>query len=89
MLCEAILGELGKKPRLQNLGTREDTNPARIPQSHYINQIPYVNIEVCTISNPVEEGWLRSPVFKERLAAAIMNGIVSFMVQNARMYTTV
>lgn len=89
MLCEAILKELGKKPRLQNLGISQDASLARMSKGHHITQIPYVNIEVCTISNPVEEGWLRSSVFKERLAAAIMNGIVSFMVQNDHTNTTV
>lgn len=87
ILCETILGELGKKLRLQNLGIREDTNLSGVPQSQYIKQIPNVNIEVCTISNPVEEGWLRSPVFKERVAVAIMNGIIKYIV--AGIYTMV
>jgi N-acetylmuramoyl-L-alanine amidase len=87
ILCESIIGEIGKKLRLQNLGVREDTNLSRIPQTQYIKQIPNVNIEVCTISNPVEEGWLRSPVFKDRVAVAIMNGIVKYIVASA--YTMV
>lgn len=87
-LCEVIIEELGRKLRLENLGIRDESDLNEIPKNHYISQIPYVNIEVCTISNPVEEGWLRSPVFKERVATAIMNGIVKYLVHTNR-YTTV
>lgn len=85
LLCDNIIEELGKKLRLQNLGIREDANLCVIKENHYVNKIPHVNIEVCTISNPVEEGWLRSPVFKERVAVAIMNGIVRYIVWHARL----
>lgn len=82
MLCEAILGEIEKKPKLKNLGANQINNHTDIHQSHHINKIPYVKIELCTISNPVEEGWLRSPVFKKRLATAITNGISNYLFQN-------
>lgn len=82
ILCETIIRELGKKLKLKNLGISEDNNVNEILQSQYIKGIPYVNIEVCTISNPVEEGWLRSPVFKERVAVAIMNGIIKHIVNS-------
>ncbi|HHV19038.1 MAG TPA: N-acetylmuramoyl-L-alanine amidase [Thermoanaerobacterales bacterium] len=87
ILCDTIIGELGKKLRLKNLGIADDCVLTGISQSQYIQQIPNVNIEVCTISNPVEEGWLRSPVFKERVAAAIMNGIIKYIMDG--IYTMV
>jgi len=83
MLCESILRELEKKPKLKNLGVNQaQNNFFNISQNHYINRIPYVKIEVCTISNPVEEGWLRSPVFKKRLANAITNGISNYLFRD-------
>jgi len=82
MLCEAILRELEKKPKLKNLGISEATEHLEICQSRYISQIPYAIIKACTISNPVEEGWLRSPVFKKRLATAITNGISNYLFRN-------
>lgn len=82
ILCEAILMEIEKKLKLQSLGIKEAENLSQIPQSRYIKQIPYANIKVCTISNPVEEGWLRSPIFKHRLAVAIVNGIANYLSRN-------
>ena len=37
--------------------------------------IPAVMVEFATISNPVEEGWLRSATFLQRAAGAAANGI--------------
>lgn len=79
ILCKDIIEELGKKLRLNNIGIYEENNYKDIFKGNYINQIPYVNISICTISNPVEEGWLRSPVFKERTAQSVMNGITKFL----------
>lgn len=80
-LCEIIIEELNKKLNIENLGVEKHPQED-IPKSHYIYQIPYADINVCTISNPVEEGWLRSPVFKERVACAIVNGIVKYIYSN-------
>jgi len=81
-LCESILREIEKRPRLKNLGVNQGINLFQILGHPYVNDIPFVKIEICTISNPVEEGWLRSPVFKKRLADAIRNGIANFLFQN-------
>ncbi|HHX23349.1 MAG TPA: N-acetylmuramoyl-L-alanine amidase [Thermoanaerobacterales bacterium] len=86
-LCSSIIEEIGKKLRLSNLGIKRNEIQNFLPRNHHINSIPYVNIEVCTISNPVEEGWLRSPVFKERMAIAIINGIVRYLSQHNMVMT--
>jgi len=82
ILCESILEEIEKKPGLKNLGANIDEKFSRFLPHSYANKIPFVEIELCTISNPVEEGWLRSPVFKKRLACAISNGIVNYLFHN-------
>lgn len=40
---------------------------------------PAVLIELATISNPLEEAWLRSPAFLERVAGAIANGLLDYL----------
>lgn len=79
LLCKYILEEIGKKLKLENNGICEESFSkwAGFFETKEDN-IPFVSIEVCTISNPVEEGWLRSPVFKERAAQAIINGIARY-----------
>lgn len=39
---------------------------------------PSVAVEFATISNPVEEGWLRSSTFLQRAAVAVANGLTDF-----------
>ncbi|MGB3977951.1 MAG: N-acetylmuramoyl-L-alanine amidase [Tepidanaerobacteraceae bacterium] len=78
ILCESILRELEKKPGIKNLGANQAEKVFEKIQCRHISKMPIVTIEVCTISNPVEEGWLRSPVFKKRLANAIKNGISNY-----------
>lgn len=84
ILCEAILEEMKKKSKLQNLGVDEAKKLWKIPETHYLKKIPYACIKVCTISNPIEEGWLRSPVFKKGLADAMVNGIVNYYLGNKK-----
>ncbi len=45
--------------------------------------IPCVLAEVATISNWVEEGWLRSTTFKERAAEAIATGLKRYFLESA------
>lgn len=78
LLCRYILEEIGKKLKLENTGVYEESLSERFDFIGTKANIPFVTIEVCTISNPVEEGWLRSPVFKERAAQAIINGIARY-----------
>jgi len=73
-----ILEELGKKLRLENKGIIEEIFSEELAANSIMHDIPSVTIEVCTISNPVEEGWLRSPVFKERAAQSVVNGLVRY-----------
>ncbi|MDN5311576.1 N-acetylmuramoyl-L-alanine amidase [Thermoanaerobacteraceae bacterium SP2] len=82
LLCRFILEELGKKLKLENKGVHEESFSKGFDAIGTTANIPFVTIEVCTISNPVEEGWLRSPVFKERTAQAITNGIVRYYDSN-------
>lgn len=81
-LCEAIIKELERKMRLPKLGTSKVQGEEYMKSSRY--PIPWAWIEVCTISNPVEEGWLRSPVFKERIAYSMVNGIVAYLYSTLR-----
>lgn len=37
---------------------------------------PAVIVEAVCVANPLEEGWLRSPVFKDRVAQGIRNGLM-------------
>lgn len=76
-LGDALLGELNKKVRLDILGIAEKPKIEGYDMQNI--GIPMVWIEVCAISNPVEEGWLRSPVFKARVARSLMNGIVRYI----------
>ncbi|HHW03667.1 MAG TPA: N-acetylmuramoyl-L-alanine amidase [Thermoanaerobacterales bacterium] len=82
LLAGLILEELYKKLKLENRGIKEESLTGVVDAIGSMASIPFVTIEVCTISNPVEEGWLRSPVFKERTAQAITNGIVRYYDSN-------
>ncbi len=44
---------------------------------------PCVFVEVATITNWAEEGWLRSSTFKERAASAIVTGLKRYFVDRA------
>jgi len=73
-----ILEELGRKLGLESKGVIEEIFSEGLADDKIMHDIPLVTIEVCTISNPVEEGWLRSPVFKERAARSMLNGLVRY-----------
>lgn len=73
-----IIEELGRKLRLENKGIIEENFSERSDAYKIMHDIPLVTVEVCTISNPVEEGWLRSSVFKERAALSVLNGLVRY-----------
>ncbi|NPV52562.1 MAG: F420-0:Gamma-glutamyl ligase [Firmicutes bacterium] len=45
---------------------------------------PIITVEAVCISNWVEEGLLRSPVFKERVADGIFNGVKRFFAERER-----
>lgn len=39
---------------------------------------PAAVVEAVCVANPLEEGWLRSPVFKDRIAQGLRNGLKDF-----------
>ena len=45
---------------------------------------PVVLVEIATISNPVEEGWLRSCTFHKRTAGAIVNGLKDYFASGLK-----
>ncbi|NLG84045.1 MAG: N-acetylmuramoyl-L-alanine amidase [Firmicutes bacterium] len=53
-----------------------------------IRGIPVVVVEVATITNPVEEGWLRSGTFLRRAARAIANGLKDYLARGEGRETT-
>lgn len=44
---------------------------------------PAARVEVVCIANPLEEGWLRSPVFKDRAAQGLCNGLQDYFARRA------
>ncbi|RYZ00421.1 MAG: N-acetylmuramoyl-L-alanine amidase [Comamonadaceae bacterium] len=73
----AMLGEIGNvgrlhKPRVEQAGFAVLKAP----------DIPSVLVETAFISNPEEEGRLRSPEYQEELAAALMRGIQRYFARN-------
>jgi N-acetylmuramoyl-L-alanine amidase len=75
-LGKLIHAAILKKVGLFDRGLVADVHVATRPP-----HIPSVWIELVTISNPVEEGWLRDPVFKKRLAESIFNGVTRYFYQ--------
>ena len=69
-LAECIQASLVEKLPVTDRGIAR--NPARLPSDF---AIPYVVVEVATITNWVDEGWFRSPTFKERAAEAMVTGL--------------
>jgi len=72
-LARAIAGELSQRLNLPNRGFWRDAQGA-VPLS-----IPAVRVEFVTLTNPVDEGWVRSRTFVERAALAIINGAKNYM----------
>ena len=59
-----------------HLGTR-DTYPA--PALADLGDVPAVEVEAVTITDWVEEGLLRSPTFRAKVAQGVFNGLVSYL----------
>ncbi|MGV3572990.1 MAG: N-acetylmuramoyl-L-alanine amidase [Ramlibacter sp.] len=73
----ALLGEIGNmarlhKPRVEQAGFAVLKAP----------DIPSVLVETAFISNPEEEGRLRSAEYQQQLAAALMRGIEGYFAKN-------
>ncbi|MGE5597801.1 MAG: N-acetylmuramoyl-L-alanine amidase family protein [Bacteroidota bacterium] len=60
-----------RKLPLPDRGSAEGGPPAGL-------RLPVVAVEFATISNPVEEGWLRSSTFLRRAAVAVANGLKDY-----------
>lgn len=76
-LGSSLLGEIGgmaklHKPRVEQAGFAVLKAP----------DIPSVLVETAFISNPEEEARLRSAAYQERLADALMRGIVRYFAKN-------
>ncbi len=73
----AVLGEIGKLGKLHK---------ARVEQAGFAvlkaPDIPSVLVETAFISNPDEEGKLRSEAYQEQLADALMRGIERYFARN-------
>jgi len=76
-LGSALLGEIGgmaklHKPRVEQAGFAVLKAP----------DIPSVLVETAFISNPGEEAKLRSPIYQQQLADALMRGITRYFAKN-------
>lgn len=73
-LAALMQGELVRKLKLPDLGIhaweQEDAFPG----------LPAAYVECVTISNPVEEGWLRGCTFLQRCAQGIFNGAQAYLL---------
>ncbi len=88
-LAEAIRTHLSRKLGLVDRGCFASAGPpfsaaahepARAPSPpDTVTGPPAVTVETVTISNPVEEGWLRSCVFRQRVAQAVLNGLAAYL----------
>jgi len=76
-LASALLGEMGNVGRLHK-GHVEQAGFAVLKAP----DIPSVLVETAFISNPEEEGRLRSDAYQEQLADAIMRGIQRYFAKN-------
>ncbi|MGE5553766.1 MAG: N-acetylmuramoyl-L-alanine amidase family protein [Betaproteobacteria bacterium] len=88
-LAEAIRLHLARKLGLVDRGLFPAAGPPFSVQAHEPARSPSsaeaalgsraVTVETVTISNPVEEGWLRSCVFRQRVAQAVFNGLAAYL----------
>lgn len=88
-LGEAVRLSLAKKMGLVDRGLHPAAGPFFSPAAHQPgcpeapgaapDGPPSVTVETVTISNPVEEGWLRSYVFRQRMAQAVFNGLSAYL----------
>ncbi|NPV71556.1 MAG: N-acetylmuramoyl-L-alanine amidase [Firmicutes bacterium] len=70
-LARLVLGELTKRLHLPSRGIRPSSLASAPP-------VPAAVVEFVTITNPVDEGLVRSYVFMDRVAQAVLNGIKNF-----------
>lgn len=70
-LAGSLHRALLRKLPLPDRGIAEGGPPAEL-------RLPVVAVEFATISNPVEEGWLRSSTFLHRAAVAAANGLKDY-----------
>lgn len=86
-LAEAVRQSLLRKLELTDRGLFWAAGPPFSPEAHQPSASPpsgfasppAVTVEIVTISNPVEEGWLRSYVFRQRVAQAVLNGMAQWL----------
>lgn len=86
-LAEAIQDHLHRKLELAKRGTALAPGLLFSADAHGLPRRggeeesgpPAVTVEVVTISNPVEEGWLRSCVYRQRAAQAVVNGLAAYL----------
>ena len=76
-LAERIQATLLRKLPLPDRGVGEGGPVVEIA-------MPAVIVEFATISNPVEEGWLRSSTFLKRAAGAVVNGIKEYFGEDKK-----
>jgi N-acetylmuramoyl-L-alanine amidase len=87
-LAEALETALAAKLSLKDRGRFPAAGPPLSPAAHRPGTAaaegrwsgpPAATIETVTISNPTEEGWLRSYVFRQRVAQGIFNGLAGWL----------
>ena len=75
LLAECIQASLIEKLQLTDRGIAK--NPLRIPPGF---EIPYVVVEVATISNWLDEAQFRSPTIRQRAAEALATGLKRYFL---------
>lgn len=78
-LARSVQAEILNKLKLTDRGIAPLVAPAGVWLP-----TPAIAVETACIRHPVEEALLRSPVFKERMAWAIFNGIKNHLARNNR-----
>ncbi|MGE5485786.1 MAG: N-acetylmuramoyl-L-alanine amidase family protein [Ignavibacteriales bacterium] len=76
-LARLVLLEMVKKLNLPDRGVSRVSLPAGEDPFADL-RIPAIVVEFATLTNPVDEGWVRSRTFMERAALAILNGIKNY-----------
>lgn len=71
-LHRGILRKSGRPDRGMGEGGSRLAGPLNIPVAY---------VELVCIANPLEEAWLRNPVFKDRLAQGICNGLKDYFAE--------
>lgn len=79
-LAAAVNSRLVRKTGFPNRGVVGDSSlpPALRRALKFRGPVPVIEIEPACISDQLDEGWLRSPVFIEKVALATVNGLRDF-----------